>query len=241
MNNQVFRLLFLLVFCVNLTSCALSDRVVYEDSEGLIPKTVFDKIENTNARKKVVTAHFGEPDHVDKISEELAVYTYRLQRTHIRNGHLLFLFRSGGRVDDLVYYHVAIKNDVVKKAWSDDSASVSIKDRRLRSLATLSVDVSNQKSSRFLFNWKLPFMKKKPAAENKKNLDSSAYVNATNKNEAISAARKAAVEGGSTSRDIAVGETADEARQKEPASGEITTPSPPVIINQKELDFGDKN
>lgn len=155
-----------------LTACSVTDRVSYGDQEGPIPQHVIDKIQNTKTEKAWVVAHLGEPFTIDRVETRgphsqvlYEVYSYRLSRSSVRSGHVLYVFTMGGREDQIEYFHVAFEKSMVKKAWMDKFARAQL-GTVLHQEKVKTVKVSSQKEAdqvakkREPVNWKLPILKK---------------------------------------------------------------------------------
>lgn len=170
---------FVLVFT---TSCSITERVSYEDSEGAIPKDVLKKIKSKKAEKSWVLANLGAPYSVDKIRSshmtpelDYEVYNYRFAKSHIRSGQLLFLLRAGGSEESVEYFHVAFQGDLIDRAWTDKLPRAELGERVVKmrkKVAKMDAPTvtPNAVDNESRFAWKLPILKKwfsKPAKERK--------------------------------------------------------------------------
>ncbi len=152
----------------------MTDRVSYGDQEGPIPDDLIKRIKAKKTEKAWVTAHLGEPFSIDRIetagenSEVLyEVYSYRLSKTSVRAGHILYFFKAGGREDEIAYFHVAFDKNIVQKAWLDKYSRAQL-GPRLREEKVKVIKVASQKDADHVMKlkkksnieWKIPILKK---------------------------------------------------------------------------------
>lgn len=155
-----------------LNACSISERTSYTDSEGVLPKDVLERIKDNRTSKAWVVSHLGDPFAIDRIEYSTndvvamhEVYTYRLVRSKIRSGHVLFFFRAGAREDNIDYFHIVFSDQVVKKSWMDQYAGVQMGVRENKKLVlvmpegdqAIDLEKSNDEDG---FDWKLPVLKK---------------------------------------------------------------------------------
>ncbi len=152
--------LFSLVFF--LPACTVSERVSLEDTEGVIPESIFEAIKFKKTQKKWVVDNLGQPFSIQNRTEKQQVYNYRFARRKIRNGQMLFLFRYGRSEDDVSFYHVAFEDNVVRNAWMDEFATVQLYDGAIEGLSDYPKPDKPKSSG---FRWKLPFFKNKTEKE----------------------------------------------------------------------------
>ncbi len=166
-----WRLFFLLSSAV-LGACSVSDRVSYGDQEGPIPEDVIEKIQTTKTAKAWVVAHLGEPFTIDRVETRglhsqvlYEVYSYRVTRSSVRAGHVMYVFTMGGREDHIEYFHVAFEKDQVKRAWMDKLARAQL-GTVLHQEKVKTVKVNSAKEAKLVAKkkeptkWKLPILKK---------------------------------------------------------------------------------
>lgn len=152
----------------------MTDRVSYGDQEGPIPDDLIKRIKTKKTEKAWVAAHLGEPFTIDRIetagenSEVLyEVYSYRLSKTSVRAGHVLYFFKAGGREDEIAYFHVAFDKNIVQKAWLDKYSRAQL-GPRLREEKVKVIKVASQKDANHVMKlkkksnieWKIPILKK---------------------------------------------------------------------------------
>lgn len=116
-----------IIFIACLTfACSVSQRVTHEDAEGRVPTAVIETIKQRDVLKPWVISHLGEPHSIDEVNVNNAdaqplyeIYSYRFTLTQVRSGHLLFLFKVGGRDDSVEYLHIVFDRDTIQDAWMD--------------------------------------------------------------------------------------------------------------------------
>lgn len=175
MFSRVVCLIGVSVFALTFGSaCSVTDRVSYGDQEGPIPDDLIKRIKTKKTEKAWVAAHLGEPFSIDRIetagenSEVLyEVYSYRLSKTSVRAGHILYFFKAGGRADEIAYFHVAFDKNIVQKAWLDKYSRAQL-GPRLREEKVKVIKVASQKDADHVMKvkkksnieWKIPILKK---------------------------------------------------------------------------------
>ncbi len=154
-------------------SCSISERVSYADGEGRIPTVILQAIGKQKTEKSWVVVHLGEPFSIDRVSPGggkspalYEVYNYRFSKSHVRNGHLFYLFRAGGVQETVEYFHVAFDRDVVQKTWLDQYPRAQLGERmqaiNIRAAEPgPRADMNNVSSEQKKHvDWKLPIFKK---------------------------------------------------------------------------------
>ncbi|VUD56521.1 hypothetical protein TDB9533_02177 [Thalassocella blandensis] len=149
---------FCLLYALGIAACSITERVSYEDQEGQIPESVFEDIKQKKISTGEVVEQLGEPVLIEMLGDDIKVMTYRFNRVHIRNWRFLFVLHSGARSEDLSYFHVAYKNNEIKKTWIDDSLRI----QKIHKLVQEVDPPKKEKSSGV--NWKLPFFGNKNTA-----------------------------------------------------------------------------
>jgi len=166
--------LLLMLCSLFVSSCSLTDRVSYRDSEGPIPEALLDHVQKYETAKSWVTDRLGDPFSIDKpqsadehtrfsVDEYL---TYRFSRQHVRNGRLLFLLRAGTSEDSVSYYHLAIRDGLVQRAWFDEFSHVQMGMDNIEIMNEASIKQRKPKKEKAGLNWKLPFLNKKKDTDN---------------------------------------------------------------------------
>lgn len=152
----------------------MTDRVSYGDQEGPIPDDLIKQIKANKTEKAWVAAHLGEPFAIDRIetagenSEVLyEVYSYRLSKTSVRAGHVLYFFKAGGREDEIAYFHVAFDKNIVQKAWLDKYSRAQLGPRLREEKAKVTIVASQKEADHVMkkkkkrnVEWKIPILKK---------------------------------------------------------------------------------
>jgi len=100
------------------TSCAVSDRVVYSDSEGVVPETFFSTVKKRKTRKEWIIGNLGQPNAVDEDSG-IEFLTYHFAKSRYRKVSVMLVLNRGVLEEEDEYYHVMVCNDIVKRAWFD--------------------------------------------------------------------------------------------------------------------------
>lgn len=173
----MFKLIcFIILTCFFFSSCSITERVSYGDSEGVVPEGVIKNITSKKAEKPWVIANLGQPLSVDKLyshtgnrGQDYEVYNYRFTKSHVRSGHLLFILKAGGKEESVEYFHVAFEGMIIEKAWTDRLPRAQLGERVLKQqkqVAKASVSKPDIVDNENRFAWKLPILKKwfsKPA------------------------------------------------------------------------------
>lgn len=171
MSSLVASRFFILIITLFAVACSVSDRVSYADQEGPIPDALIKKINTTKTEKAWVMAHLGEPFTIDRVETAgensvvlYEVYSYRLSRSSIRSGHILYVFKAGGREDEVEYFHIVFDKGIVQKSWMDKYARAQLVPR-LRYEKVNTVTVTSQKDADHVMKvkkmqWKIPILKK---------------------------------------------------------------------------------
>lgn len=115
------RTLLLIFICLN--GCAVSDRVVYTDSEGVVPDRFFAKIKNKKTHKDWVVSNLGQP-HVMEETSGVEFLTYHFAKSRYRKVSVALVLNRGLLEEEQEYYHVMVCEDVVERAWFDKLPSV---------------------------------------------------------------------------------------------------------------------
>lgn len=173
-SRAVFRIVCSIFILSVGSACSVTDRVSYSDQEGPIPDDLIKQIKAKKTEKAWITAHLGEPFAIDRIetagknSEVLyEVYSYRLSKTSVRAGHVLYFFKAGGREDEIAYFHVAFDKNIVQKSWLDKYSRAQL-GPRLREEKVKIIKVASQKDADHVMKlkkkskveWKIPILKK---------------------------------------------------------------------------------
>lgn len=122
-----------LIACFALSACAISDRVVYTDAEGVVPESFFSTIKKKKTHENWVTDNLGQPYAVD---EEAGVkfLTYHFAKSHYSKMSVLLVLNRGAVEEEEEYYHLMICDNLVERAWFDvypvvDTHRLSMKSR----------------------------------------------------------------------------------------------------------------
>lgn len=116
-----------LVFII-LTSCAVSKRVQYEDSDGYLPESFFNTIRPHKTLKQTVVRQLGAPvDRVRTLSGE-DVYTYAFTHADYRHRSIFFILRNNSVKRDERYFHIAFLDDKVSRKWWNKVLEVDLPD-----------------------------------------------------------------------------------------------------------------
>jgi len=104
-------------------SCAVSERVVYEDSEGVVPDDFFSTVKKNKTTKDWIVGNLGQPRTVDELGQ-VEVYTDHLEKARYSKVSVLLVLNRGVVEEEAEYYHVMLCNDIVEKAWFDEYSSI---------------------------------------------------------------------------------------------------------------------
>ena len=115
----MIRYVVALLFCLAVSSCSVSDRLVYQDAEGVVPDAFFSSVKKNRTEKSWIIDHLGEPQEIMQGADHQEILTYNFTRTRYRHTSLLIVLRYNGSENDVEHYHVVLCDDVVKKAWWD--------------------------------------------------------------------------------------------------------------------------
>jgi len=106
-----------------LAGCAVSDRVVYEDSEGVVPDNFFRTVKNKKTKKDWIVGNLGQPYAVDE-DGQVEFYTYHFSKSQFKKASVLFVLNRGVVDEKEEYYHVMMCNDVVERTWFDEYSTI---------------------------------------------------------------------------------------------------------------------
>lgn len=118
--------LFLLVA---LAGCTVSDRWVYEDSEGVVADEFFEQIRKNQTEQSWIVAKLGKPKTMSMDASNYEFATYSFKRVHYQSTSLLLVLRYTGSEHDIQYYHLMYCDGVLKKHWWDKLAEIDTKKR----------------------------------------------------------------------------------------------------------------
>ncbi len=122
------RRIFLVFLAVSLmcSACAVSDRIVLEDAEGVVPKSFFETVRKNKTKKDWLIKNLGPAHQSESYPENIEVLTYHFKRTRYRKASALLLLNFHGSEGRSENYHVLLCGGVVKKAWFDELMSVQL-------------------------------------------------------------------------------------------------------------------
>ena len=118
------RILTTTIFLTILTTgCAVSDRVVYTDSEGVVPQKFFSTVKKKKTHRDWVVGNLGQPNAIDEASG-VEFLTYHFAKSRYRKVSVMLVLNRGVLEEQQEYYHVMVCDDIVQKAWFDDYPAV---------------------------------------------------------------------------------------------------------------------
>ena len=92
-----------------LLSCSISDRLVYEDAEGVVPDSFFSSIKNNKTQKTWIIDNLGEPHLSVSGTNQGEVLTYQFTQSRYRKTSLLLVThdkRLAARMDQQLELHL---------------------------------------------------------------------------------------------------------------------------------------
>lgn len=119
-----FRLFLFGAWVFQLNACSVSDRFVYEDSEGVVTQDFFASIQKNKTSKQWVMDNLGHPYAVVVGPNNEEIYTYFFKRSIYRETSLFFVLRYQSSENSEQYYHMIFCDNVVKREWWDSFSSV---------------------------------------------------------------------------------------------------------------------
>jgi hypothetical protein len=102
----------------------VSDRFVYEDSEGQIDDTFFESVKRKRTQKSWVEQQLGPPDWLIEEDNSREIWTYRFTQARYNRVRFLFVFRYSAVEESSEYYHVVFCDSRVWHSWFDEFKAV---------------------------------------------------------------------------------------------------------------------
>lgn len=110
--------------CAALSSCTVSERVTYTDSEAQLPDDFLSQLKPNKTSKRWVTSRLDEPRSVTQGPLDEEVYTYDLTENRFRHKSVFLVIRYSQVEEDEAYLHVMFKDELVQKRWYSKTAIV---------------------------------------------------------------------------------------------------------------------
>jgi len=125
---RFYFVLFSFFSCVNFTSCSVSDRFVYEDTEGVVDRNFFDSVRRNKTEKNWIRQQLGSPLVSHELDGGSELWTYRLSKSRYNRVRALFVFSYSAVEEKSEYYHLVFCNNLLSKSWFDKFESVQSTD-----------------------------------------------------------------------------------------------------------------
>ncbi|WP_096087173.1 hypothetical protein [Agaribacterium haliotis] len=125
--SHAFTVLFVCTgLSITLAACSVSDRLVYEDAEGVVPQSFFSTVKKNKTHKRWIVDNLGSPHFSVEGPNQEEIYTYHFKQSRYRKTSFLLVLNYNGSENQQINYHVLLCDDVVKKAWWDQFVAVEV-------------------------------------------------------------------------------------------------------------------
>lgn len=118
--------LIVFIFAACLSGCSVSDRIVYEDSEGVVNESFFDTIKRKQSKKGWIQGQLGSPFQVLEKHDESEIWTYQFTRSRYNRVRALILFSYSAVEQEKEFFHIVFCGDKVQYEWFDEFQSVQV-------------------------------------------------------------------------------------------------------------------